>query len=218
MHTKQKRAEYVQNLNRYIQQGKQVVWIDETNINLFCRRTRGRALSGSRAVQKLPAAKGPNVHLIGAISAVGVVMIDRRRGSFSHRSANDWMTTLLQRWQEMGNQLDDLVVVCDKAPCHSRFETVFEDTAATLLRLAPYSPMLNPIEIIWSKIKTFIKNRLRIPMVEVPGVGEQRLVYLEEVIDEAKGIIVGGDCGRAAQHTTVYHAAALGMEDMQVGL
>lgn len=57
MHTKQKRAEYVQNLNRYIQQGKQVVWIDETNINLFCRCTRGRALSGSRAVQKLPAAR-----------------------------------------------------------------------------------------------------------------------------------------------------------------
>lgn len=214
---KRRRAEYVRELNQYIQNGKQIVWIDETNFNLFCRRTRGRARVGARAIQYLPAARGPNVHLIGAISAAGVVTMERRRGSFKSTTANVWLTTLLQQWQDMGNELADLVIVCDNAPCHANFETVVNGTAATLLRLGPYSPMLNPIEAIWSKIKTHVRGHLRVPNVAGPGVAEQRLLYLEELIDQAKDTIVGGDCARAAQHTTVHHAAALALQNMPVG-
>jgi transposase len=210
---KRKRAEYVAALNRYIELGKQIVWIDETNFNLFCRRNRGRSRTGVRAVQHLPAARGPNVHLIGAISAAGIVTMERRRGSFSSDSANIWITNLLQRWQEMGNEVADLVIVCDNAPCHARFEGVINNTEATLLHLEPYSPMLNPIENIWSKIKTYAKTHLRVPQVRGIGVVEQRLLYLEQIIDLAKG----GDCARAAQHTTIFHAASLAMQYMQVG-
>ena len=78
---KMKRAEYVRNLNSFIEQGKQIIWMDETNFNLFCRRNRGRAKSGQRAIQVLPASRGPNVHLIGAISAAGVVVMTRQRGN-----------------------------------------------------------------------------------------------------------------------------------------
>lgn len=209
---KNRRAEYVRTLNLLIEQGKQIVWIDETNFNLFCRRTRGRAKAGTRAVQLLPAAKGPNVHLIGAISAAGVLSMERRRGSFTAQSANAWIESLLQRWQDMGNQLVDLVIVADNAPCHSSLENVIDGTPATLLRLSPYSPMLNPIEIIWSKIKSYVKRQLRIPNVEPPGVIEQRLVYLEGIIDQAKNTE-----RRAVQHTTIHHAAALAREDMHVG-
>nr|CAI5868543.1 unnamed protein product [Callosobruchus analis] len=123
---KRKRAEYVTALNRYIELGKQIVWIDETNFNLFCRRTRGRSRVGVRAVQHLPAARGPNVHLIGAISPAEVVTMERRRGSFSSDSANIWITNLLQRWQDMGNELGDLVIVCDNAPCHKLLYRVWD--------------------------------------------------------------------------------------------
>ncbi|VEN35781.1 unnamed protein product, partial [Callosobruchus maculatus] len=123
---KRKRAEYVTALNRYIELGKQIVWIDETNFNLFCRRTRGRSRVGVRAVQHLPAARGPNVHLIGAISPAGVVTMERRRGSFSSDSANIWITNLLQRWQDMGNEVGDLVIVCDNAPCQKLLYCVWD--------------------------------------------------------------------------------------------
>nr|CAI5861856.1 unnamed protein product [Callosobruchus analis] len=213
---KRKRAEYTA-LNRYIELGKQIVLIDETNFNLFCRRTRGRSRVGVRAVQHLPAARGPNVHLIGAMSPAGFVTMERRRGSFSSDSANIWITNLLQRWQDMGNEVGDLVIVCDNAPCHARFEGVINNTEATLLRLGPYSPMLNPIENIWSKITTYVKTHLRVPQVRGIGIVEQRLLYLEEIIDSAKETIVGGDCARAVQHTTIFHAASLLLQDMQVG-
>jgi hypothetical protein len=77
--------------------------------------------------------------------------------------------------------------------------------------------MLNPIECIWSKVKCYTKTHLRVPHVVAPGVIEQRLVYLEEIIDAAKDTITGGDCARAAQHTTIHHAAALARDDILVG-
>lgn len=214
---RRRRAEYVHNLNNYIRDGKQVIWMDETNFNLFCRRTRGRSVKGSRAVQILPASRGPNVHLIGAISTAGVVFMERRRGSFTANLANDWVERLLIQWQNAGNEVDDLVIVCDNAPCHSRLEEAVAGSGATILRLPPYSPMLNPIENIWSKIKTFVKCNLRVPEVNGPGVVEQRLAYLEEIVDHAKTTINNGDCARAAQHSTTFYEAALAMEPMLVG-
>jgi hypothetical protein len=62
--------------------------------------------------------------------------------------------------------------------------------------------MLNPIECIWSKVKCYTKTHLRVPQVVAPGVIEQRLVYLEEIIDAAKDTITGGDCARAHHHTS----------------
>lgn len=62
-----------------------------------------------------------------------------------------------------------------------------------------------------------MKTRFQTPTVVAPGVMEQRLVYLEEIIDEAKNTIVGGDCARATQHTTSFHATAIALEDMEPG-
>lgn len=93
------------------------------------------------------------------------------------------MQTVFTQWQEMGNTLEELVVVCDNAPCHSRLEEAFLDTPAELLRLALYSPQLNPIETIWSKIKSYVKGQMEIPNVSPLNMGEQRLVYLENLIN-----------------------------------
>jgi hypothetical protein len=104
---------------------------------------------------------------------------------------------LIERWEENSNELKDLVIV-ENSPCHSGLEAVLTGTDVVLLRLVPYSPMLNPVETICSKIKAFVKTNLRIPTVNPPGVVEQRLLYL---IDQAMNTIVGVDCALAFQHT-----------------
>lgn len=76
--------------SRYIRAGKQVVWLDEANFNLFCQRKFGWSRVGFRSVQRLPTSRGPNVHLIGAIGTSGVVQMDRRRGSFKADIANEY--------------------------------------------------------------------------------------------------------------------------------
>lgn len=54
-----------------------------------------------------------------------------------------------------------------------------------LIRLSTYCPMLSPIEIIWSKLKANVNRSNRVPVVLAPRVMERRLVYLEEIIENA---------------------------------
>ena len=56
---KRLRREYLIKLNQYIRDGKDIIWMDESNVNLFCRRTVGRSRRGTRAVSSLPASRGP---------------------------------------------------------------------------------------------------------------------------------------------------------------
>ena len=61
---KELRRQYVERISQYMRDGKTIICMDETNINLFCRRTRGQARAGDRAAMALPASMGPNVHVV----------------------------------------------------------------------------------------------------------------------------------------------------------
>lgn len=190
-----------------------MVWIDETNFNLFCRRNKGWS-----AVIVRPNSKGPNVHLIGAMSSSGMEHFQIRRGSYRWDTANEFIRELIQALSNWGLPLHNIVLVCDNAPCHARIETeVANYRGVTLLRLGPYSPMLNPIENILSKIKASVKRRNRIPNVVPPGVGVQRLEYLERIVEESYGELTPRDYAQCAQHCTLFYNAALYLEDMPVG-
>ena len=65
---------YVERFSELIREGKQAVYIDETNFNLFCRKTHGWSRKGLRAVQNHPASRGSNIYLIGGISCEGVIV------------------------------------------------------------------------------------------------------------------------------------------------
>ena len=88
----------------------------------------------------------------------------------------------------------------------------------TIRCLGPYSPMLNPIENVWSKMISQIKQHTRVPAVVCPGVGEQRLQYVETQIDEAMATIMQQDCARCCQHTQGFFVAVLRNEDMALRL
>ncbi len=66
---KEKRRAFVERISLLMQNQRYIIWIDETNFNLYCRRTQGRSSVAQRVPVALPGSKGPNVHIIGAISA-----------------------------------------------------------------------------------------------------------------------------------------------------
>lgn len=166
----------------------------------------------------LPNSKGPNIHVIGAISTDGVESMKVRRGSYRADTANDYIRELVQLMQERGYDLTNIVLVCDNAPCHSRLEVAVEEfPGLQLLRLGPYSPMLNPIENVWSKLKAVVKRHNRVPEVTIPGVMEQRIVYLENLIEEAIPQVTISDCANAIQHASTFFAMAINYEDMPAG-
>lgn len=141
-----------------------------------------------------------------------------RRGSYRCETANEFIRGLVDSLQMKNIDLETGVLVCDNAPCHARLEVVVREfQGLTLLRLGPYSPMLNPIENIWSKLKAGVKRNNGVPQVVGPGVGVQRLEYLERLIEDSFAEITPRDYSQSAQHSTLFHTSAINMEDMRVG-
>ncbi|KAH9119453.1 hypothetical protein LEN26_007956 [Aphanomyces euteiches] len=122
-----------------------------------------------------------------------------RRGSYTNERANEWLRDMMREAKTYFNGLDDVLVIFDNAPCHSRIEHVFEEQEfqhASLFRLSKYSPMLNPIENLWSKVKSRVKILLRQGLAAFlgpPPVDQQitrteyRLQYLEHCAEQALG-------------------------------
>ncbi|KAG6603058.1 Replication protein A 70 kDa DNA-binding subunit [Phytophthora cinnamomi] len=109
-----------------------------------------------------------------------------RFGSFISDKCNEFMRRLL-RHISLTTPLNDVVIVAENAPCHANVEDVFKEDAfseAKLLRLGPYSPMLNPIENCFSTFKAMVKRYLarhRRAILEVPPhrtIKEYREQYL----------------------------------------
>ncbi|KAK1945605.1 hypothetical protein P3T76_002653 [Phytophthora citrophthora] len=180
------RHDYVVDLLTYKSEGKKIFYVDETNFNLWCSRRCGRSLKGKRAVDKNTASKGSNIHVIACVSEDGLAYSEKRFGSFTSVKCNEFIYRLLRRISK-SIPLDDAVLVCDNAPCHSSVENVFvedEFQGAKLLRLAPYSPMLNPIENCFSSFKSMVKRFLahhRRAILQVPPhvtIKEHREAYL----------------------------------------
>ena len=217
-----------------MQDNKTIICMDETNVNLYRRRTQGRAPTGQRAAVALPGSKGPNVHVIGAITNFQVVKWSQLRGAFRSQSAKDWLADMLQHLPQgnnsaymciiaalyshlysLGVDVNQVIWVCDNAPCHSKVQELELDfPGLTVRRLGPHSPMLNPIENVWSKMKRHIKRHMRVPAVVCPGVGEQRLQYVQTKIDEAMATIAQQDCVRRCQHMQSFFAAVLRNKNM----
>ena len=67
----------------------------------------------------------------------------------------EWLKTSLLPILKAG-----MVVIMDNAPWHKGddIKQLVENTGATLLKLPPYSPDLNPIEHAWANLKKAIRK------------------------------------------------------------
>ena len=57
---KAKRKTYAETYMSKIGEGFIPIFLDETNFNLYCRRSNGRTKTGTRAIIKVPSTKGKN--------------------------------------------------------------------------------------------------------------------------------------------------------------
>ncbi|RHZ05968.1 hypothetical protein DYB26_008949 [Aphanomyces astaci] len=100
-----------------------------------------------------------------------------------------------------------------------------EFQAATLLRLAPYSPMFNPIENLWSEFKAHVKTLLRERLAAFTGppsdgqnCEEFRMQYLEFVAQDVIDVVEVNRLGRFAFCLDYFYGRVEQLADMQVGL
>ena len=180
---KLKRSQYIDQLFTARSEGRTLIWIDETNFNLFCKRKEGRSKIGSRAAVILPSSKGANLHCIGAMTSSQMVKFTTRRGAFKADDFKEWMLQLIDDCNEKGIILPTFII--DNAPAHSRAEQVLDieqvaiEHNVEILRLGPYSYLLNPIELLWSCFKNYVKESLRERMMMLSGASSNGLTLTE---------------------------------------
>jgi hypothetical protein len=165
--------------------------------------------------------------MISALSQTGLVSFKRKRGSYKHENCNAWLGELITGLTQQGIPSHNIVIVMDNAPCHSRAELVAEQfPGVSILRLGPYSPMLNPIKMAWSVMKTFLKQREAATLPQLLAANhnaigltqtEWRLRYVENLIDEAKNVVTPMKCIQFVNHSQIFFADAMGLRDMPVG-
>lgn len=171
---KRKRRQYIEQLIAYQSENIPIIYMDETNFNLFISRTKGRSRKGSRCSYIAAGSRGSNVHMIGCIGNMGLIHHEVRRGAFKTPQAKEFIRNCLRNARI--KYQSPVVMVIDNAPCHTSIEEVFlesEFVGHHLLRLGPYSPMLNPIELAWSALKASIKQDLAAEMPHILA-GENR--------------------------------------------
>ena len=136
---KVKRAAYVQQYFQNRSEGRTLIWIDETNFNLYCKRKAGRSKIGTRASVVLPTSKGANLHCFGAISSTNVMLFTTRRGAFKAKDCVQWFEELIAACEQQGIMRPTFVI--DNAPAHARLEQLLEEHPhVRILRPVPSEP------------------------------------------------------------------------------
>jgi transposase len=129
-------------------------FIDESGINIAMTRRFGRARPGERIHDTVPKNHGKNVTILGALSSQGIETVMTVEGATDAAVFRAYVTKVLVPTLAPGD-----VVVMDNLGAHKvkGIREVIEAAGAHLIYLPPYSPDLSPIELCWSKLKTYLR-------------------------------------------------------------
>lgn len=132
-----------------------LICIDETGIWQGMERAMARSLEGRRAFSYRKSYKGQKHTVIGAISIDGLVCIKTIKDSMNGEDFKTFVREDLCPKLSHGK-----VVVMDNLKIHKSEEVqkMIRDAGAKPLYLPRYSPDFNPIEMLWSVLKSFIRK------------------------------------------------------------
>ena len=151
---KQKRLDYRKWLD--LVDINNLVFVDESGVNLGMTRLYGRGKVGERVVSNAPRNKGKNTSILGALSLDGLIASMTVIGSTNKNVFETYIEQILvpQLWP-------GAVVLMDNLSVHkgSRIQELISSRNAKLIFLPAYSPDLSPIELCWSKFKEFLRSR-----------------------------------------------------------
>jgi len=132
-----------------------LVFIDETAVSTNMARLRGRAASGVRVIGIVPLGKWETITFVAALrhnKMIAPMVADgAMTGEMFLAYVESCLVPVLRR--------NDIVVM-DNCRIHlgAGIRTAIEKSGATLRYLPKYSPDLNPIELPYSKFKTFLRK------------------------------------------------------------
>lgn len=134
---------------------RRLIFIDETWAKTNMTRLRGRAPRGQRLVDKTPHGHWKTTTLIAALGIQGMLCSTVVDGAVNGDVFEAFVEQVLVPQLKPGD-----IVIMDNLSSHkrARIRELIEATEAVLLYLPPYSPDLNPIEMVFSKIKRLLRK------------------------------------------------------------
>ena len=132
-----------------------LVFLDETGLKTDLTRRCGWAEGGERLVEAVPSGKWSTNTLVHAIALDGTRAAMVLDGPINGESFTGFCEWLLVPTLHPGD-----LVIMDNLSSHKAVAAVeaIEAVGAAVVYLPPYSPDLNPIENIFSKVKQLIRG------------------------------------------------------------
>ena len=118
-------------------------------------RLRGRSPVGQRLVEKVPHGHWKTTTLIAALGISGIHCSTVVDGAVNGDVFQAFVEQVLVPQLQSGD-----VVIMDNLSSHKRVRTreLIEAAGASVMFLPPYSPDLNPIEMIFAKVKHLLRS------------------------------------------------------------
>ena len=136
-------------------QGRRLIFFDESGVNVSMTRAYGRAPTCERVYGSVPKNWGNNITLSAGLTCDGLIAPLRVIGAMNA----DVFEAYIEQFVVPELRVDD-VVVMDNLSAHKRTSigAMVAHAGAQLVYLPPYSPDLNPIEMVWSKAKAVLRS------------------------------------------------------------
>ena len=165
---------------------RRLVFVDESGTHISMDRLRSRAPKGLRAYAKVPKNRGKNLTLIASMSLYGMGESMCVEGATDAKAFEVYIEHFLAPSLSEGQ-----VVVMDNLGAHrpKRIRELIEARGAELAFLPSYSPDLNPIEEVFSKIKNILRK-----------LGARTHEALLEAMEEALSKVTPGDAAGWFEH------------------
>jgi transposase len=135
----------------------QFVFLDESGAKTNMTRLYGRAMGGQRCIDATPHGHWKTITVISAMGESGVLP----PATLALDGPMDGPTFLAYVRQCLAPALTPgAIVVMDNLPAHkvAGVRQAIEAVGCDLWYLPPYSPDLNPIEKLWSKVKAWLRR------------------------------------------------------------
>jgi len=161
-------------------------FLDEAGATTILTRLYARALGGARTTEAVPRNYGESTSMIATLGVDGVAASMLIEGSVDTEVFNAYCKEVLQPTLKPGE-----ILVLDNLGAHraSRIEEIAASCGAQVLWLPPYSPDFSPIELMWSKVKAYLKK-----------VKARTQAELEAAIAEALKTVTISDCQNWFRH------------------
>jgi transposase len=132
-----------------------LVFVDESGAKTNMTRLYGRAMAGQRAIDDTPSGHWCTTTMIASVRLDGSTACMVVDGATTKDIFEAYIEQILFPTLKAGD-----IVVLDNLSAHKsqRIRELIETVGAQLWYLPAYSPDLNPIEKMWSKIKSILRT------------------------------------------------------------